>query len=169
VVLSVSPQYPLTDGSKKCWGARHSQPSRRQSRWRRAIQRPSSTQPRYFLLLVGGRFFITRHGYRQTPKTLPTDSPKYRLFRAPFAFVSISPYMYPAFHQIFILVLGLRLSSSFFICFPSFFFFRPGFRSLSFRLRLSVFVFVFYRQFILSLKMQNVKLFYFSSNRSILK
>jgi len=122
-----------------------------------------------FFTACWGAFFYYSPRLPPNPENPPHRQPKYRLFRAPFAFVSISPYMYPVFLQIFILVLGLRLSSSFFICFPSFFFFRPGFRSLSFRLRLSVFVFVFYRQFILSLKMQNVKLFYFSSNRSILK
>jgi len=85
-----------------------------------------------FFTACWGAFFYYSPRLPPNPENPPHRQPKYRLFRAPFAFVSISPYMYPVFLQIFILVLGLRLSSSFFICFPSFFFFSSW---------LSVFIF----------------------------
>ncbi len=125
--------------------------------------------PDIFYCLLGGVFLLLATATAKPRKPSPPTAQNiaYSVRLSPLSVyprICIRPFI--KYSSWFWVLVFLRLSSS---VFRLSFFFRPGFRSLSFRLRLSVFVFVFYRQFILSLKMQNVKLFYFSSNRSILK
>ncbi len=112
LMVIVSLQLLATEGSKKCWGARHSQLSRRSrdSGGRSSVH--PQPNPYIFYCLLGGVFLFPATATAKTRKSRPTDSPKYRLFHSPFAFVSISPCLFPVFLQLFVFALGLRLSSS---------------------------------------------------------